>query len=142
LPIEFYQCCWDIIKTDMIALFNYFYRRDMDIKRINYGIINFLPKVKEAERIQQFRPICLLNCLFKWFNKCLTSRLELVASRIIHKAQTTFIKERNIMYSVLSLHETKKSKKIGVVLKIDFEKAYDKVHWDFFDSMSGKSGLQ
>jgi hypothetical protein len=29
------------------------------------------------------------------------------------------------------LHETKKQRKTGVVLKLDFEKAYDKVHWGF-----------
>jgi hypothetical protein len=37
------------------------------------------------------------------------------------------------MNSVLALHEilheTKKNGKIGVVLKLDFEKAYDKAHW-------------
>lgn len=31
----------------------------------------------------------------------------------------------------MALHETKKNKKVGVVLKLDFEKAYDKVHWGF-----------
>jgi hypothetical protein len=66
----------------------------LDIKRINYGIITLLSKVKEAERIQQFKLICLLNCLYKWFSKCLTIRLELVAARIIHKSQTTFIKRK------------------------------------------------
>jgi hypothetical protein len=28
------------------------------------------------------------------------------------------------------LHETKRSGDVGVVLKLDFEKAYDKVCWD------------
>jgi hypothetical protein len=72
LPIEFYQCCWEIIKSDMSELFDDFVKGSLDIKRINYGIITLLPKVKEAEKIQQFRPICLLNCQFKWFTKCLT----------------------------------------------------------------------
>jgi hypothetical protein len=77
----------------------------MDIKRINYGIITLLSKIKEVERIQQFRPIYLLNCLFKWFTKCLTLRLEPLVGRIIHKAQTTFIEGRNIMNYVPALHE-------------------------------------
>jgi hypothetical protein len=57
----------------------------------------------------------------------LNFKLEPVAGRIIHKAQTTFIEGRNVMNYVLALHETKREK-IGVVLKIDFEKVYDKVY--------------
>jgi hypothetical protein len=107
----------------------------LDINRINYGIIILLPKVKEAEKIQYFRPICLLNCLYKWFTKCLTIRLEHVVAIIIYKSQTTFIKGRNVINSVLALreilHETKIKRKVGVLLKLNFEKAYDKVNWDF-----------
>ena len=29
------------------------------------------------------------------------------------------------------LHETKRKKQIGIALKLDFEKAYDKVKWSF-----------
>lgn len=90
---------------------------------------------KYAEKIQQFRPICLLNCIYTWFTNVLTLRLEPVAEKIIHKVQTAFIKKRNIMNGVLVLyeifHETKKRGQTGVVLKLDFEKAYDKVCWEF-----------
>jgi hypothetical protein len=122
------------MKAGMIELFNDFYLGTLDITRINFGIITLLTKVKEAERIQHFRPICLLNCLYKWFTKCLTIRLELVEGRIIHKSLTTFLKGRNIMNSILALHEIlhetniKRKVEVEVVLKLDFEKAYDKVH--------------
>jgi hypothetical protein len=125
LPIEFFQVCWPIIKKDMMNLFKDFYFGNLDIKRINYDIITLLPKTKEASMIHQFRPICVL-CLYKWFTKCLTLRLESVVGRIIHKTQTAFLKERNIMNSVLALHEilheTKCKKQTGMVLKLDFEK--------------------
>ena len=62
-------------------------------------------------------------------------RLESVMERIINKGQTAFLKGRNIMEGTMSLHEiihdTKVKKKEGLVLKLDFEKAYDKVSWDF-----------
>jgi hypothetical protein len=62
-------------------------------------------------------------------------RLEACMSRIINPWQTTFIKGRNIMDGVMSLHEilhdTKRRGKNSLVLKIDFEKAYDKINWDF-----------
>lgn len=91
--------------------------------------------MENAEKIQQFHAICLLNCLYKWFTKVLTLRLEPIANKIIHREQTTFIKCRNIMTGVLALHEvlheTKIKKSVGIVLKLDFEKEYDKVNWDF-----------
>jgi hypothetical protein len=134
-PIDFFQFCWDFIREGMMELFGDFFRGALDIKRLNYGTITLLPKVKDAIRIQQYRPICLLNCIYKWFTKCLTIRLEHVAERIIHKNHTTFIQGRNIMNIVMVLHkilhETKRKKEIGVILKLDFEKAYDKVCWGF-----------
>jgi hypothetical protein len=94
-----------------------------------------MPKIKDANRIQLFRPICLLNCLYKWFIKVLTLRLEPIVGRLIHNSQTTFIHGRNIMNGVMALydilHETKRKREIGVILKIEFKKAYDKVHWGF-----------
>jgi hypothetical protein len=51
LPIEFFQSCWEIIRADMMDLFNDFYLGNLDVKRINYGIVTLIPKVKEAERI-------------------------------------------------------------------------------------------
>ena len=105
IPIEFYQSCWDIIKDDILKLFDDFFHERVDINRLNYGTITLLPKVKEANRIQQYRPICLLNCLYKLITKTLTIRLEAVAQKLIHCNQTAFMKVRNIMSGILCLHE-------------------------------------
>jgi hypothetical protein len=132
IPIEFYQSCWNFIKGDMMALFMEFHEERMDIRRLNYDIITLLPKIKESARIQQYRPMCLLNCIYKWFTKCLTLRLEHVAQRIIHRAHATFLEGRNIMSNILTLHEVlhdvKRKGKVEIVLKLNFEKAYDKMH--------------
>lgn len=57
-------------------------------------------------------------------------------NKIIDKCQTGFIKERNIMDGVMVLHEilhdTKNRKREGLVLKLGFVKAYDKINRDFF----------
>jgi hypothetical protein len=57
-----------------MGLFSQFHGKSLDIKRLNYGIITLLPKSKEAMKIQQFRRICLLKCIYKWFTKVLTLR--------------------------------------------------------------------
>jgi hypothetical protein len=38
-------------------------------------------------------------------------------------------------------HELKVRKKKGIVLKLDFEKAYDRVDWEFLEEMLEKGGL-
>jgi hypothetical protein len=133
IPIEFYQACWHIIKKNIVQLFSNFHQRWVDISRINYGIITLLPKISDASRIQQYRLICLLNCLYKLITKPLTIRIEPFAGKLIHVAQSVFMRGRNIMSGVLTLHEilheTKLKKECGVILKLDFEKAYDKVNW-------------
>jgi hypothetical protein len=140
IPIEFFQKCWVIGKKDILEMFNELYEGKLDVSRMNYGVITLLPKVTDAEKIQQFMPIWLLNCLYKLITKVLTIRLEKIAENIILHNETTFMKGRNIMTGTMALHEvmheTKRSRKVGIILKLDFEKAYDKVCWDFlFDGL-------
>jgi hypothetical protein len=89
---------------------------------------NFIdPKLKEANNMKQFRPICLLGVDYKWVTKVLTRRLTAMADLMVSKIQTTFIPRRNILDGVVILHEMRTKKK-GVILKLNFEKAYDKVY--------------
>ena len=50
-----------------------------------------------------------------------------MAARMILNTQSAFLKDCNIMNGVLALHEilheTKKNKEVGVILKLDFEKS-------------------
>lgn len=118
---------------------------DLDIKRLNYGVITLVPKVKDAASIKQYRPICLLNVDYKGFAKVLTDRLTPVAKEVIGANQTGFIQGRNILEGVVILHEVLHElsckKKQGLILKIDFEKAYDKVRWDFIEEVLQGKGF-
>lgn len=42
-------------------MFQDFHRGSLDIKRLNFGVITLVPKLKKANTIKQYRPICLLN---------------------------------------------------------------------------------
>jgi hypothetical protein len=66
----------------------------------------------------------------------LTIRLEPFADKLFSIQEDAFIKKkRNIMDGVLLIHElinyTYAKKQYGVVVKLDFEKTYNKVNWDF-----------
>src|SRR4029079_4349786 len=77
----------------------------LDLWRLNYGVIILLPKLKLPNNIKQFRPICLLNIIYKIITKVLTLRLTKVASRVISQHQISFIPGRNILDGVVILHE-------------------------------------
>ena len=43
-PIEFFQKFWNLVCTDLIALFEDFFKNKLDISRLNYGIIILIAK--------------------------------------------------------------------------------------------------
>ncbi|WVZ76758.1 hypothetical protein U9M48_024700, partial [Paspalum notatum var. saurae] len=100
---------------------------------------------KDAKHIKHFRLICLLNVSFKIFTKVTCNRLDRVANNIIRPTQTAFMSGRYIMERVVILHETlhemHRKKLDGVILKLDFEKAYDKVKWSFLQQTLRMKGF-
>jgi len=134
-PAEFYQVFWEVIKKDLLALFSDLYEEKLPLFCLNFGVISLISKTNDAKKIQQYRPICVLNISFKIFTKVGTNRINKVVQSVIQPSQTTFIPGRNIMEGVVILHETiheLHTKKLnGVIFKVDFEKAYDKVKWNF-----------
>jgi hypothetical protein len=74
----------------------------------------------------------MLNVRFKIFTKVLANRLTSVACRITKPSQLAFLPGRYILDGVVVLHETihelKRRKQNAIILKLDFEKAYDKVN--------------
>jgi hypothetical protein len=135
LPVGFYREFWQEIKLIVLEMFQDLYRGELNLSRLNFGMISLIPKIKEANTIKQYRPICLLNVDYKWFSKVFTLRLTPFADKVISENQTAFIPGRYILEGVIILHETlhelRVKKMQGVILKLDFEKAYDKVRWSF-----------
>lgn len=96
--------------------------------------------------ISQFRSIALINNFAKIPAKGLATRVSPIAHRVISPFQSAFIEGRFILDGVLCLHEivhdlrTKGTK--VVVLKLDFEKAYDSVSWNFLRQVLLAKGFE
>ena len=145
LPVIFYKTFWALAKPYILAILNDFALGRVDISRLNYGVLTLIPKIQGADDIRQFRPIALINVIFKFVAKAYALRLSPVAHRTISRTQTTFIKYRLLHEGDLSLqeivHETKVKKLRGVFLKLDFEKAYDRVNWNFLREVLIRKGF-
>jgi hypothetical protein len=106
MPVEFYQACWSIVKHDIMRLFYDWQAGVLNLYELNFGMIILLQKTLEADVIEKYRPICLLQVLYKLLTKVATLCVEPFMDKLISSCQTAFIKGRNIMDGVMSLHET------------------------------------
>jgi hypothetical protein len=142
----FYQKFWSIIKADFIALVRGFEKCEINLARLNYAMIILIPKEEEAKTLKKFRSISLINCSFKIFTKALNTRLESICNRLIAPNQNVFVKGRFILESVVSaheiIHEAARNKEKDIVLKLDYEKAYDRVSWSFLKKMMASRGFR
>jgi hypothetical protein len=120
----------------LFNLFNSFHDGSLNIERLNFGIVTLIPKVPDATDIKAFRPICLLNVCYKIITKVLTNRLARCITSVISDLQYGFIKGRYIMDGVLSLHEiiheVKRKKQNGVILKLVLNKLMTRLIGNFF----------
>lgn len=64
--VNFFKKCWSLIKTDLIKAIQQFYNfRGKHWHLRNSAHISLLPKIDEAMRIKDFRPISLMHMVGK-----------------------------------------------------------------------------
>jgi hypothetical protein len=99
---------------------------------INYAMIILIPKEEEARTLKKYKPISLIDCSFKIFSNVLNNRIEALCGRLLAPNQTAFVRGRFILKSVVVayeiVHDVVKGGQKGMILKLDYEKTYDRVN--------------
>lgn len=108
---------------------------DYHVQSLNATFVASIPKVGPVD-LRDFRPISLIGGVYNIIAKVLAERLKKVISKLVNKHQMAFIKGRQIIDAALIASECVTLGLKGVIqelcmCKLDIEKAYNHVNWDF-----------
>ncbi|RVW72642.1 hypothetical protein CK203_050637 [Vitis vinifera] len=103
----------------ILGLFREFYLHGTFQRSLNSTFLVLIPKKEGAENLRDFRPISLVGSVYKLLVKILN--VVLIASE--------------------ALDSRFKDNTLGLLLKMDIEKAFDHVNWDFLMDVMSKMGF-
>ena len=130
LTVEFYKIFWNNIKHFYIRSINYSYKNGSLTELQKQGVITLLPKPnKDIEKLENWRPISLLNVAYKIATKAIANRIKPIITSIVDNSQTGFIKGRfigeniRLLFDIIETAEEQNNP--GLLFFSDFEKAFD-----------------
>lgn len=108
-------------------------------KGINSSFITLVPKVDNPVHLKDYKPISLMAVCIKILSKVLAERIKPTILVIVGDIQSTFSGGKNIQYSILIANEVleswKKNEKKEIIIKLDFENAFDNVNMIYLFKM-------
>ena len=133
----FFKQYWHIVGDDIFRLVHTAFQEGHFDPEISNTIIALIPKIDSPNTYKDFRPISLCNIVHKIITKVLVHRLRPILTNIIGPYQSSFLPGRGtsdnsiVLQEIVHFKRKSKRKKGYVAFKLDLEKAFDNVNWDF-----------
>ena len=129
LTVEFYLEFWPILAKPLVNCLNFAHYYGELSNSQKQALITLLEKKDKDRRfIKNWRPISLINVDVKIASKVIAKRLEPLLPDLIHHNQNAFIRGRSIFDAVRTIDDVleyaKITNKSGILVTIDFEKAF------------------
>ena len=136
IPIDFYKVFWPLISDPFLKwMKKSFEKGEMLCSQKQTVITSIEKKGKDHSYIENWHPISLVNVDAKVMSKVIATRIKNVLPNIIHHNQTGYVKDQYIGKTIRSVFDimdfTAKESIPGLMIFIDFEKAFDRVECEF-----------
>ena len=133
---EFYKIFWNQIKILLLKLMNVYRHNGYLNKAQLSGVITCIPKRgKVCNDLKNWRPITSLNLIYNFFSGILAERIKLILPKLIYPDPKGFVNGRfigentRLIYDIIN--ECENNNLNGLIILINFEKAFDSISWSF-----------
>lgn len=145
IGIEWYKTYREEVAPILVKVFKEMERTGMVQDRMVEGVIALVYKKGNRLNIENYRPISLLNVDYKILTKVLANRVKKVIGSIVQPTQSYSIPGRDIADTIGTVRDVieymKRDKKGGIVLGIDWNKAFDRVEHKYLFKVLEKFGF-
>ena len=131
-PVEFFKVFWNKLKDFVLQAYNWSYKMGNMTFTLRQCVILCIPKGNKSRTLlKNWRPISLLSVVYKVISSAIANKIKTVLDNLVSEAQTgvvagRFIGENSrLIYDIL--HYTEKEYILGLLMLIDFGKAFDSV---------------
>jgi len=102
------------------------------LQDFNSTFLTLIPKEKQENEENKYSPISLGNVMYKIISKVVSNHLNPIMNSIISPQQGGFIEGRKIINDIILAHESihylKMKKNLGMLIKLDMSKLYDRLN--------------
>lgn len=144
---EYYRAFAPLLSPHLCTTFRQAMEKGVMPKEMLQATVVTLPKPgKTPDQPANFRPISLLNSDTKLYAKLLANRILKVLPSLIHPDQVGFVRGRQApdgtrrVLNIISGLEHAKTP--AILLSLDAEKAFDRIHWGFAFQTLTKLGFR
>ena len=135
LTAAFYQITPSLFAKVLLRVFSYQLSRGILLPTQRKSSVVLLFKKGSRSLPGNYRPIALIQVDVKILSRVLTSRLRNVVTVLVDPDQKGFVRGRSIHHHIMALrdlqHWCTTQDTEGYATFLDFEKAYDRVRWEY-----------
>ncbi|CAA0815342.1 Unknown protein [Striga hermonthica] len=145
-PAAFYKKFWHLIGPETCEFIRTIFANGRFTSSLGFSYLFLIPKIATPLTIKDYRPISLCNIVYKFVTKVILYRLRPILFECIGLEQSAFLPGRGTSNNAIVLHEVlhkfnQRQRGCEFAIKIDLDKAYDRVKWKFLRDSLTQLGL-